>query len=153
MDSSAASDTKQVADVLSLSLLQSPVTAFTICRDLSYHALGDKYCVETIANVLFLRGSDFDFSWEPTPWEKDFRHAFASQWQKDSGTYLTVVNEKIEQLVARGASIKKKRKFEFQVEGEEFADRRAKKVQWRERRPANRELVAGGWSTKKSTHE
>jgi hypothetical protein len=32
--------------------------------------------------------SDFDFSWEPAPWEKDFRHAFASQWQKDSGTYL-----------------------------------------------------------------
>jgi len=32
--------------------------------------------------------SEFDFSWEPAPWEKDFRHAFASQWQKDSGTYL-----------------------------------------------------------------
>jgi len=32
--------------------------------------------------------SDFDFSWEPVPWEKHFRHAFASQWQKDSGTYL-----------------------------------------------------------------
>jgi hypothetical protein len=32
--------------------------------------------------------SEFDFSWEPAPWEKHFRHAFASQWQKDSGTYL-----------------------------------------------------------------
>jgi hypothetical protein len=32
--------------------------------------------------------SDFDFSWEPAPWESHFRHAFASQWQKDSGTYL-----------------------------------------------------------------
>jgi hypothetical protein len=32
--------------------------------------------------------SGFDFSWEPAPWEKDFRHAFSSQWQKDSGTYL-----------------------------------------------------------------
>jgi hypothetical protein len=32
--------------------------------------------------------SDFDFSWEPAPWESQFRHAFASQWQKDSGTYL-----------------------------------------------------------------
>lgn len=32
--------------------------------------------------------SDFDFSWEPAPWESNFRHAFASQWQKDSGTYL-----------------------------------------------------------------
>ena len=32
--------------------------------------------------------SAFDFSWEPAPWESTFRHAFASQWQKDSGTYL-----------------------------------------------------------------
>ena len=32
--------------------------------------------------------SEFDFSWEPAPWESHFRHAFASQWQKDSGTYL-----------------------------------------------------------------
>jgi len=32
--------------------------------------------------------SDFDFSWEPAPWESHFRHAFGSQWQKDSGTYL-----------------------------------------------------------------
>ena len=32
--------------------------------------------------------SNFDFAWEPAPWEKDFRHAFGSQWQKDSGTYL-----------------------------------------------------------------
>ena len=32
--------------------------------------------------------SDFDFSWEPAPWESQFRHAFGSQWQKDSGTYL-----------------------------------------------------------------
>jgi len=36
--------------------------------------------------------SNFDFSWEPAPWEKDFRHAFASQWQKDSGTYLVPKN-------------------------------------------------------------
>ena len=32
--------------------------------------------------------SDFDFAWEPAPWESHYRHAFASQWQKDSGTYL-----------------------------------------------------------------
>ena len=32
--------------------------------------------------------SNFDFTWEPAPWQSDFRHAFASQWQKDSGTYL-----------------------------------------------------------------
>ena len=31
---------------------------------------------------------DWDFLWEPAPWEKDFRHAFASQHQSDSETYL-----------------------------------------------------------------
>jgi hypothetical protein len=30
----------------------------------------------------------FDFLWEPTPWQSHQRHAWASQWQKDSGTYL-----------------------------------------------------------------
>lgn len=32
--------------------------------------------------------SNFDFTWEPAPWEGTFRHAWPSQWQKDSGTYL-----------------------------------------------------------------
>jgi hypothetical protein len=32
--------------------------------------------------------SNFNFTWEPAPWQSNFRHAFASQWQKDSGTYL-----------------------------------------------------------------
>jgi hypothetical protein len=32
--------------------------------------------------------SDFDFLWEPVPWQADQRHVWASQWQKDSGTYL-----------------------------------------------------------------
>lgn len=31
---------------------------------------------------------DWDFLWEPVPWEADQRHAWASQWQPDSGTYL-----------------------------------------------------------------
>jgi hypothetical protein len=30
----------------------------------------------------------FDFLWEPVPWEAHQRHAWPSQWQKDSGTYL-----------------------------------------------------------------
>ena len=30
----------------------------------------------------------FDFLWEPVPWESNQRHAWPSQWQKDSGTYL-----------------------------------------------------------------
>ena len=32
--------------------------------------------------------SGFDFLWEPVPWQAHQRHAWASQWQKDSGTYL-----------------------------------------------------------------
>ena len=30
----------------------------------------------------------FDFLFEPVPWQADQRHAWASQWQQDSGTYL-----------------------------------------------------------------
>ncbi len=30
----------------------------------------------------------FDFLWEPPPWQSSQRHAWASQWQRDSGTYL-----------------------------------------------------------------
>jgi len=30
----------------------------------------------------------WDFLWEPVPWQKYQRHAWPSQWQKDSGTYL-----------------------------------------------------------------
>lgn len=32
--------------------------------------------------------SDWDWLWEPVPWQAGQRHAWASQWQKDSGTYL-----------------------------------------------------------------
>jgi hypothetical protein len=32
--------------------------------------------------------TNFDFLWEPTPWEAHQRHVWPSQWQKDSGTYL-----------------------------------------------------------------
>jgi hypothetical protein len=32
--------------------------------------------------------TNFDFLWEPVPWEAHQRHAWSSQWQKDSGTYL-----------------------------------------------------------------
>ena len=32
--------------------------------------------------------TDFDFLWEPVPWERHQRHAWPSQWQKDAGTYL-----------------------------------------------------------------
>jgi len=32
--------------------------------------------------------STWDFLWEPVPWESDQTHAFPSQWQRDSETYL-----------------------------------------------------------------
>ena len=32
--------------------------------------------------------SGFDLLWEPKPWEAHYQHAFKSQWQQDSGTYL-----------------------------------------------------------------
>jgi hypothetical protein len=32
--------------------------------------------------------SDWDWLWEPPPWQSHQRHAWASQWQPDSGTYL-----------------------------------------------------------------
>jgi hypothetical protein len=32
--------------------------------------------------------TDWDWFWEPPPWQRHQRHAWPSQWQKDSGTYL-----------------------------------------------------------------
>jgi hypothetical protein len=32
--------------------------------------------------------SEWDWLWEPAPWQATQRHAWRSQWQKDSGTYL-----------------------------------------------------------------
>jgi hypothetical protein len=32
--------------------------------------------------------TDWDWLFEPVPWQADQRHAWASQWQTDSGTYL-----------------------------------------------------------------
>jgi len=32
--------------------------------------------------------TDWDWLWEPVPWQATQRHAWRSQWQKDSGTYL-----------------------------------------------------------------
>ena len=32
--------------------------------------------------------SEFDFLWEPVPWQSHQRHAWPSQWQKDAGIYL-----------------------------------------------------------------
>jgi hypothetical protein len=53
----------------------------------------------------------FDFLWEPSPWQSHQRHAWASQWQKDSGTYLvpatdyTETNYHVDPIVTRLAGI------------------------------------------------
>ncbi|CAB4138008.1 hypothetical protein UFOVP328_201 [uncultured Caudovirales phage] len=49
----------------------------------------------------------FDFLWEPVPWQSHQRHAWASQWQKDAGTYLvprtgyTETNYRTDQTLTR----------------------------------------------------
>jgi len=51
--------------------------------------------------------TEFDFLWEPVPWESTQRHAWPSQWQKDSGTYLvpkagyTETNYRIDRRLTR----------------------------------------------------
>jgi hypothetical protein len=53
----------------------------------------------------------FDFLWEPSPWQGQQRHAWASQWQKDSGTYLvpaagyTETNYHAEPVITRLSSV------------------------------------------------
>jgi hypothetical protein len=37
--------------------------------------------------------TNFDFLWEPVPWESNQCHVFPSQWQKDSGTCLVPKSE------------------------------------------------------------
>jgi len=32
--------------------------------------------------------TNFDFLWEPVPWQSEFVHAWPSQWHEHSGTYL-----------------------------------------------------------------
>ena len=55
--------------------------------------------------------TDFDFLWEPSPWQSHQSHAWASQWQKDSGTYLvptaghTETNYHTDQVLTRLAGI------------------------------------------------
>jgi hypothetical protein len=55
--------------------------------------------------------TEFDFLWEPSPWQSHQRHAWASQWQKDSGTYLvpaagyTETNYHTDPVVTRLAGI------------------------------------------------
>jgi len=36
--------------------------------------------------------SEWDWLWQPAPWQGHQRHAWPSQWQKDSGTYLVPRN-------------------------------------------------------------
>jgi hypothetical protein len=49
----------------------------------------------------------WDFLWEPVPWQSHQRHAWASQWQKDAGTYLvptagyTETNYRTDRIITR----------------------------------------------------
>ena len=53
----------------------------------------------------------WDWLWEPVPWQAHQRHAWPSQWQKDSGTYLipkqgyTDTNYHNDQIIFRQASV------------------------------------------------
>jgi hypothetical protein len=53
----------------------------------------------------------WDFLWEPSPWQAHQRHAWPSQWQKDSGTYLvpktdyTETNYRTDQQLTRLPSL------------------------------------------------
>ena len=40
--------------------------------------------------------NQFDFLWEPKPWEAQQRHVWPSQWQTDSGTWLVPKNNYID---------------------------------------------------------
>ena len=54
--------------------------------------------------------TDWDWLWEPVPWQAHQRHAWTSQWQKDSGTYLvpkagyTDTNYHADKIITRTAS-------------------------------------------------
>ena len=60
---------------------EQPVTSIKQAQELSR----TRYC--WVINYL-LDYTDFDFLWEPVPWESDQRHAWPSQHQKDAGLYL-----------------------------------------------------------------
>jgi len=49
----------------------------------------------------------FDFLWEPVPWECHQRHAWPSQWQKDSGTYLVPKQSYIETNYRSGPALQR----------------------------------------------
>jgi len=58
-------------------------------------AVGDQSQAQSLCRTRFfwlvLGAADlehWDLAWEPPPWQKDFRHAWPSQWQRDSGLYL-----------------------------------------------------------------
>jgi len=63
--------------------------------------------------------SGFDFAWEPAPWESHFRHAFGSQWQKDSGTYLVPKDGYSETKYNKEQTVTKLTNFE-NWEGQDF---------------------------------
>lgn len=51
---------------------------------------------------------DFDFLWEPTPWESHQRHVWSSQWQSDSGTWLVPKNGFTETNYGNKSTVKRR---------------------------------------------
>ena len=69
----------------------------------------------------------WDFLWEPTPWESHQRHAWASQWQKDSETYLVPkqgyqeTNYHSEQTITRLPSEEHWEDAEYEIEDFDYS--------------------------------
>ena len=56
--------------------------------------------------------TDFDFLWEPVPWQSHQRHAWPSQWQKSSGTYLVPKQDYTETYYRTETPVPRIRKIE-----------------------------------------
>ena len=66
--------------------------------------------------------TNFDFLWEPSPWQSEFTHVWPSQWHEYSGTYLVpktgVINYHFQKQVIPNSS--DQRQYKQLVEGIDF---------------------------------
>jgi hypothetical protein len=67
--------------------------------------------------------SDFDFLWEPVPWQSEFTHAWPSQWHDHSGTYLVPRTGAVDRYHFHAQTIPNKehsKSYKFLVKDAEF---------------------------------
>ena len=67
--------------------------------------------------------SDFDFLWEPVPWQSEFVHAWPSQWHEHSGTYLVPKSGAVDRYHFHTQEIPNRphaKPYKFLVKGAEF---------------------------------